>query len=166
MTAAFSTSLHLPTERATAAFAAALAPMLGPGDTLLLSGPVGAGKSHFARALIKARLAAAGTDEDVPSPTYTLVQTYRDGVCEIWHADLYRLTSADELVELGMDMAFETDIVLVEWPERLGSLAPKGALSIELSPGKTPEAREARLWSGDDRWRARIDRAADVLDHA
>ena len=84
--------IELPTGAATTALAERLAPRLGPGDTLLLSGPIGAGKTHFARALIKARLRAAGRDEDVPSPTFTLVQTYDDGICEIWHADLYRLT--------------------------------------------------------------------------
>ena len=83
----------------TAAFARALAPELGAGDTLLLDGPVGAGKSHFARALIRARL--QNPAEDVPSPTFTLVQTY-EGSPPIWHADLYRLTDAAEIDELGL----------------------------------------------------------------
>ncbi len=89
--------LDLPTPEATTAFAAALAPRLRAGDALLLEGPIGAGKTHLARALIQARLAAAGRLEDVPSPTYTLVQTYDDGGTEIWHADLYRLSGGADL---------------------------------------------------------------------
>ncbi|WP_375174034.1 tRNA (adenosine(37)-N6)-threonylcarbamoyltransferase complex ATPase subunit type 1 TsaE [Pseudooceanicola sp.] len=103
---------------------------LTPGSTLLLEGPVGAGKTHFARALIQSLLL---TPEDVPSPTFTLVQTYdgRDG--EIWHADLYRLTSPDEVIELGLEEAFDTAICLVEWPDRLGPLAPPGALTLRFA---------------------------------
>ena len=117
----------------TTRFAAALAPTLGPGDVLLLSGGIGAGKTHFARSLIQTRLAAAGLVEDVPSPTFTLVQTYEDGVGEIWHADLYRLTHPDEVEELGLIDAFQGAICLVEWPDRLGDLTPDGAVALELA---------------------------------
>lgn len=120
----------LPTEAATDALAALLAEQVGPGDTLLLTGPIGAGKSHLSRALIRARL---GRQEDVPSPTFTLVQTYDDPRGDIWHADLYRLSHPDEVLELGLDEAFQTAICLIEWPERLGRFAPKGAISINLS---------------------------------
>ena len=106
-----------------------LAAHLQPGDCLLLSGPIGAGKSHLARALIRARL---GRFEDVPSPTFTLVQTYEADV-EIWHADLYRLSHPDEVLELGLDEAFDRAICLIEWPDRLGRLVPKGAISVTLS---------------------------------
>ena len=107
-----------------------LAPRLLAGDTILLSGPIGAGKTHFARALIQTRLAMVGLSEDVPSPTFTLVQTYDAETVEIWHADLYRLTSPDEIVELGIEDAFETAITLVEWPDRLGADSPTGACSM------------------------------------
>lgn len=103
-----------------------LAPKLVPGDCLLLNGPIGAGKSHFARALILARL---GRREDVPSPTFTLVQTYQADV-EIWHADLYRLTHPDEVLELGLDAAFDTAISIIEWPDRLGKSCPADAIRL------------------------------------
>ncbi|MDE3027548.1 MAG: tRNA (adenosine(37)-N6)-threonylcarbamoyltransferase complex ATPase subunit type 1 TsaE [Paracoccaceae bacterium] len=128
-----------------------LAPQLRAGDVILLSGPIGAGKTHLARAIIKARLAALGRDEDVPSPTFTLVQTYGGGAAEIWHADLYRLSHPNEAEELGLADAFETAICLVEWPDRLGSLTPQGALWITLSAPADMEGREAVL-AGGDRW--------------
>ena len=88
----------LADEDATAALAQHIAGRLGAGDTLLLEGDIGAGKSAFARALIRARL---GRMEDVPSPTFTLVQTYEDDDGDIWHCDLYRLTHPDEALELS-----------------------------------------------------------------
>lgn len=127
-------SLHLslagPDE--TAAAATRLAPHLRAGDCVLLTGSLGVGKTHFARALVQSRLAVHGVTEDVPSPTFTLVQTYDDTLCEIWHADLYRLTDPIELIELGLEDAFTSAITLIEWPDRLGSYAPKGALQITL----------------------------------
>jgi tRNA threonylcarbamoyladenosine biosynthesis protein TsaE len=122
-------SLYLPDETATERLGAWFAHYLAAGDCVLLSGQIGAGKSHFARALIRARL---GRMEDVPSPTFTLVQTY-DSDIEIWHADLYRLTNPDEVRELGLEDAFASAICLVEWPDRLGPLAPAGAIRIALS---------------------------------
>lgn len=147
----FDLSLTLKTPEHTADLARRLAPRLRPGDVILLSGPIGAGKTHFARALIQARLAADGRAEDVPSPTFTLVQVYEAGA-EIWHADLYRLTSAEEVLELGLDEAFETAICLVEWPDRLGGLRPAGALEVTLMPDAAGEARVARLRSDSARW--------------
>src|SRR5210317_2389261 len=93
---------HLPDEAATATLAARMAPLLAKGDTLLLEGDIGAGKSAFARALIRARL---GRMEDVPSPTFTIVQTYEADDGDIWHCDLYRLTHPDEAFELGLEDA-------------------------------------------------------------
>lgn len=122
--------LHLATDDDTTRLGQTLAPLLAAGDTVLLSGPIGAGKTHLARALIQARL---GRAEDVPSPSFTLVQTYDAGEVEIWHADLYRLSQPDEVWELGLDHAFATAICLVEWPDRLGSHLPPDAVSITLS---------------------------------
>lgn len=122
-------TFYLDTEDATSRLGAWLFDHLTAGDTVLLSGPIGAGKSHFARAFIRARL---GRMEDVPSPTFTLVQTYEADV-EIWHADLYRLSHPDDVIELGLDQAFQTAICLIEWPDRLGNLAPKTAIKIDFS---------------------------------
>jgi tRNA threonylcarbamoyladenosine biosynthesis protein TsaE len=124
-----SLTLTLPTEADTAALGVRLAGMARPGDCILLEGPIGAGKSCLARAFIRARL---GREEEVPSPTFTLVQTYDAGGAEIWHADLYRLTHPDEVWELGLDDAFQTAICLVEWPDRLGAHVPEGALRLRL----------------------------------
>ncbi|MEM7488306.1 MAG: tRNA (adenosine(37)-N6)-threonylcarbamoyltransferase complex ATPase subunit type 1 TsaE, partial [Pseudomonadota bacterium] len=112
-----------------------------PGDCLLLSGPVGAGKTAFARAVIHARLAAEERPpEDVPSPTFTLVQTYDVGPFEIWHADLYRLTDPAEVLELGLEEAFRDAVCLIEWPDRLGPDTPPDALRLDFAldgPGRS-----------------------------
>ena len=113
--------------------ATSLAPHLVPGHCLLLSGAIGTGKTAFARALIQRRLCAAGRQEDIPSPTFTLVQSYCDGKAEILHADLYRIEAPSELPALGLDEAFEDTICIIEWPERLGDdLRPEHALEIAL----------------------------------
>lgn len=123
-------SFCLASDEATDALGRWLAERLRPGDTLLLQGPIGAGKSHLARAIIRARL---GRMEDVPSPTFTLVQTYDAPDAEIWHADLYRLTHPDEVMELGLDAAFDQAICLIEWPDRLGALVPANAIRLRLA---------------------------------
>ncbi len=124
-----------------------------PGDCILLSGSIGAGKSHLARAAIRSLMQRAGEPpEDIPSPTYTLVQTYPCGDTEIWHADLYRLTDPTEVFELGLDTAFLDGICLIEWPDRLGSEIPRGALSITLTEIDDGAARHAQLEGAADRW--------------
>lgn len=123
----------LETAEDAAALAVAFSAHLKGSDCLLLSGPVGAGKTHFARSIIQAMMARDGQVEDVPSPTFTLVQVYETSVGEVWHTDLYRLTHVDELTELGLDDAFETAITLVEWPDRLGSAKPERHLDLTFS---------------------------------
>jgi tRNA threonylcarbamoyladenosine biosynthesis protein TsaE len=135
-------TLTLADAAATARLAAAMAPHLRAGDFLGLLGPLGAGKSHFARALIATRLKCLGRAEDIPSPSFTLVQTYDLGAVTLWHADLYRLSSAEELPELGLDEAIPTAICLVEWPERLGALLPGRRLDLTL--GFLPDSDDAR----------------------
>ncbi len=120
----------LPTEADTAAFAAAIGKALKPGDVLLLEGQIGAGKSAFARALIRS---LARAEIEVPSPTFTLVQTYDLPLAEVWHCDLYRLSHPDEVFELGLDTAFDTAICLIEWPDRLGADLPDGALTLHFT---------------------------------
>jgi len=148
----FSLQIPLCSPEATAAFAATIAPLLEPGDTLLLTGDVGAGKTHFARALIQARLSKSGIAEEIPSPTYTLVQTYNDRVCDIWHADLYRVLDGAEVVELGLVDAFPDAVCLVEWPDRLGAYVPENPLCITLSSGKSPDFREAIITGNLPYW--------------
>ena len=145
-------AVPLPDPEATAALARRLAPHLRAGDVILLEGPIGAGKTHFARALIQ----ALGVAEDVPSPTFTLVQTYEAPDFDIWHADLYRLTHPDEAVELGLTEAFESALCLVEWPEKLGRDAPNAALTLRFSI--QGDGRVAKFL-GADAW---LERLADV----
>ncbi|MBK4217623.1 tRNA (adenosine(37)-N6)-threonylcarbamoyltransferase complex ATPase subunit type 1 TsaE [Paracoccus caeni] len=142
-------------EQTTAALARMLAAISRPGQAILLDGPVGAGKTHFARAFIRARQGALA--EDVPSPTFTLVQTYDDPMgTEIWHADLYRLTDPSELDELGLDEALDSAISLIEWPDRMERL-PDGALTVMIEADANPDLRRITLtgWLGLDRAVAR-----------
>ena len=134
--------LDLPDEAATEALARRLAAVVRPGDVIALWGGLGAGKTAFARAFIRA---AGNPAEDVPSPTFTLVQTYGLAAGPCWHFDLYRLQSPDEVWELGIEDAFGQGIVLIEWPERLGSLLPADRLDVHLESGTTQHARRVRL---------------------
>ncbi|WP_424932266.1 tRNA (adenosine(37)-N6)-threonylcarbamoyltransferase complex ATPase subunit type 1 TsaE [Amaricoccus macauensis] len=137
----------------TAALAASIAPHLMPRDVVGLVGDLGAGKSHFARALISARLAALGLEDDIPSPSFTLVQTYDLENAELWHVDLYRLADAGEIIELGIEEAFESSIVLVEWIDRLGNDAPRRMLRIELDfDSNTESSRRIRLSALGNDW--------------
>ena len=124
------------------------------GDIVLLKGEIGAGKSHFARSLIQA---AMDKVEEVPSPTFTLVQTYDTVVGSIWHADLYRLNDQSEVFELGLIDAFGNDIVLIEWPDRLGYLEPQDALTIELVILEN-DKREVIFSTSSCVWEARLEK--------
>jgi tRNA threonylcarbamoyladenosine biosynthesis protein TsaE len=145
--------LALPGLPDTRALAGLLAAEARRGDVIALSGPLGAGKTAFARAFIH----SLGIAEEVPSPTFTLVQTYvAPGGLPIAHFDLYRLESPDDVWELGWEDALEQAVVLVEWPERLeGRLLPADRLVIALRPAG-PEAREAEI-TGHGSW---VDRLA------
>ncbi len=145
-------TLDLADADLTACLARVMAAVLKPGDVIALEGPVGAGKTHFARAFIRARQGDAA--EEVPSPTFTLVQTYADPLgTEIWHADLYRLTHPDELVELGLDEAMRHGIVLIEWPDHGGPLPEPLTVGLELH-ADFPELRRITLAGSEPRWGA------------
>lgn len=148
-------SRDLPDESATEALAGILAAIARPGDVLALAGDLGTGKTVLARAFIRAR---GDGLEEVPSPTFTLVQTYdlADGM--IYHFDLYRLTTADEAFELGIDEAFADGISLIEWPQRLGSRLPAERLDIEIRHGAQPDARHVTL-AGTSDWIERLKEA-------
>ena len=143
---------RLADEDATARLGRAVARTLGRHEAVCLKGVLGAGKTTLARALIRERTAAL---EDVPSPTFTLVQFYEGKGLKLAHFDLYRLTRADEAYELGLDEALEDGAAVIEWPERLGRRLPRDRLDIELTiVGEAPrESRLARLnphgaWEG------------------
>ena len=139
--------LSLPDLRATEALGQRIAAVIRPGDAVLLDGPLGAGKSALARALLRA--AAADPALDVPSPSYTLVQEYHTPVGPICHFDLWRLDGPGGVVELGWDEARQ-GIVVVEWADRLGVLRPDDALSVLLEP-VGEHARAAVLTGWADR---------------
>src|SRR5205807_1400627 len=142
---ASSFTVLLPNEPATRRLAIDISSILKPGDLVTLSGDLGAGKTAFARALIR-HLAADGT-LDVPSPTFTLVQTYALPRFTVVHADLYRVTHAGELAELGVDEAAENAVVLLEWPDRAEEVLPADRLDIAftLAPHLGINARNAEI---------------------
>ena len=134
--------------------ASALKENLQNGDIILLKGKIGAGKSLFARSLIQSTMDQV---EEVPSPTFTIVQTYETKLGSIWHADLYRLTDQSEIFELGLIDAFVSEIVIVEWPERLGHLEPQDALTVEIIILKN-DKREVIFSTNSSMWKARLEK--------
>jgi len=120
----------LPDAAATEALGAKLAARLAVGDTLLLFGDLGAGKTTLARGLVGAW---TGEGDETPSPTYTLVQTYDGPGGELWHFDLYRLESPDDAAELGLEEALASGVAVIEWPERLGAFAPPDRIELRLA---------------------------------
>ena len=155
-------SLSLDSPDATARLAARLGALLRPGDCLLLDGPIGAGKTHFARALIQPLL---DVPEDIPSPTFTLVQTYDTRAGALWHADLYRLSAPEEVEELGLVEAMEHEICVIEWSEKLGPLTPPDALHLTFVPDAADAQRRHLTfdWSAP-RWAAILDHLEETAD--
>ncbi|GBQ07273.1 tRNA (adenosine(37)-N6)-threonylcarbamoyltransferase complex ATPase subunit type 1 TsaE [Acetobacter cerevisiae] len=141
------TQIVLKNEQATEQLARMLAASTQAGDAFLLTGPLGAGKSVFARAFL--RCFCKDDTLEVPSPTYTLVQTYQAPACAVSHFDLWRLGGPDELEELGWDDARD-GVVLVEWPERLEDLTPPEALHIGFTV-RADGVRTVHLHGWDDR---------------
>jgi len=137
------TQIRLENEAATVAFAKKLANEIRPGQVIALSGELGAGKSVFARALMRA---LGVTDEALPSPTFALIQTY-DGIgCQVSHMDWYRLDDAEEIEMLGVRDYFQPPWVsIIEWPERAPSILPSDAIRIEIKTD--PDDFELRFLS-------------------
>lgn len=142
---------RLDDEAATARLGAAIAAELKSGEAVCLSGPLGAGKSTLARALVRA-LTTPG--EDVPSPTFTLVQFYEGPRLKVAHFDLYRLSNPDEAYEIGLDEALDEGAAVIEWPERLEGRLPADRLDVEIAPSDDDaDGRRVRLiphgaWKG------------------
>ncbi len=137
---------------ATHALGRRLARGLRGGEVVALSGPLGAGKTELARALIRAR---AGAPIEVPSPSFTLIQDYPLAGLVIRHIDLYRVEDPAELVELGLEAPGPDEVWLLEWPERAPGLLPKDRLEIALAQGPRPDARIAQLTAGPG-WAERL----------
>ena len=146
-------SVTLSDDAATARLGARLAAFLKAGDFIALRGDLGAGKTALARAIIQTRARAQGLSEEVPSPTFTLVQIYDRADLTLVHVDLYRISDPHELEELGLEEVRDDSALLVEWPERLGGELPTERLDITLE--LVPEGgRRARLAAGPS-WQAR-----------
>jgi tRNA threonylcarbamoyladenosine biosynthesis protein TsaE len=151
-------TILLPDESATAALAARLAPLARIGDVLALWGNLGAGKTVFARAFIRTR---GRPDEEVPSPTFTLVQAYPpappfEGV--VYHFDFFRLSAPEEAYELGIEEAMIDGISLIEWPERVRPLLPRQRLNLMFQPGPRPQSRRVAITGGGG-WPQRLTEA-------
>jgi ATPase, YjeE family len=121
---------RLDDEAATARLGAAIAAELKAGEAVCLNGPLGAGKSTLARALVRA---LTRPDEDVPSPTFTLVQFYEGPRLKVAHFDLYRLSNPDEAYEIGLDEALDEGAAVIEWPQRLEGALPADRLDVEIA---------------------------------
>lgn len=142
--------IDLPDEAATSRLGAALSARLQPGDIIALHGDLGAGKTTLARALIRA---LCGAETEIPSPTYTLLQTYPAPDFPIYHFDLYRLEDPSEIIELGWDDTGD-GLSLIEWPGRAGPHLPQSRLDVHLAlTGKT---RIATLEPRGEDWQTRL----------
>ncbi len=143
--------LTLDGEQATAELAAEIASLAEDGDVIALSGELGTGKTTFARAFLR----EWGVREEIPSPTFTLVQTYELEAGTIWHFDLYRLENPDDALELDIEDAFTEGISLIEWPERLGAYLPWERLDLRFAIGEREDVRRVEI-EGTDEWADRL----------
>lgn len=149
-------ALYLADLAATRAFAARLSPLLKTGDVVAFDGALGAGKTELCRAIIQ----SLGFPEEVPSPTFNLVQVYEPSpenqtTPTIWHMDFYRIESPEEVFELGIEEAFEGGVSLIEWPSKLGPYLPAGFLTLRLEIAAESGARNLTI-IGDNAWKVRL----------
>lgn len=145
--------LQLHTIEDTVAFATTLARLAEKGDVILLQGDLGVGKTAFCRAFIQS---IQKIPEDVPSPTFTLAQTFQGKCFPVWHFDLYRLKQAEEVWELGLEEAFNEGVSLIEWPELIADMLPENCVCIRLSYGIDKGSRIAEL-QGVGSWEKKIE---------
>ena len=141
------------TETDTAALGVALAQHAKRGDIIALEGPLGSGKTVFARGFIQA---LCGDSTVVPSPTFTLVQIYDAPEFPLWHCDLYRLEDEEDALEIGLEEAFADAVTLIEWADRLGRWLPHRRLSVAFAGEDRDESRRIVL-DGDSDWRERLE---------
>ncbi len=151
-------SISLADVRATEELGKSLSRLLEIKDVVTLSGELGAGKTTLARAIIS----ELGHIHEVPSPTFTLVQYYHLQAVSIWHFDLYRLNSPEELLELDLDEARYSAISLIEWPDRMGDFTPEERLEIKLSFDQDEQKRHAII-TGYGNWATRIREVQSAL---
>lgn len=147
------TTFSLQTEGQTLGLGRALAAQASTGDVITLTGPLGAGKTVLARGFVTGLL---GKSVDVASPTFTLVNVYDTAEPPIWHFDLYRLESPDDIEELGLDEALASGISLIEWPEHAKGWLPEDQLRIVFSVDEPSQQRTATMSAGVS-WQSRID---------
>ena len=138
-------------------FAKNLTSFLGAGDILALDGDLGTGKTEFSRALIH----GFGFNEDVPSPTFNLLQIYEPKQHDqktpmIWHFDLYRLEKPEEAFELGIEEAFDTGLTLIEWPSKLGKYLPADILAVYIKMTGDQDMRKF-IFAGGAAWQKRLE---------
>ena len=148
-------SHEIPDEGAMISLGTRLGGLLDEGDLVLLRGELGMGKSVLARSIIRQSYPEA----EAPSPTFTFVETYEGGSRTIFHYDLYRLETPDEVWELGIEEALETGLMLVEWPDRTNALPTEEALHLLIETGESAAARRVTL-SGNANWARRLRKAA------
>jgi len=149
-------SRQLPNVGATTRLAEALSVHVRPGDVICLAGTLGVGKTAFARAFINAIAGRCGAPEqEVPSPTFTLVQSYEFPDLIISHFDLYRIEAPHEIYELGLDDAIADGVVLIEWPERMEGLLPADRLELALRSGDALDERLVEI-TGYGEWAERL----------
>ena len=152
----FSRTQRLLDVNATVQLAGVLSEHVRQGDVICLTGALGAGKTTFARAFINAiALRSNEFEEEVPSPTFTLVQTYEFSDLVVSHFDFYRIERSDEVFELGLEEAIDDGIALLEWPESLGYLLPTNRLGLALRDGSKRHVRIAEL-TGYGSWAKRL----------
>jgi tRNA threonylcarbamoyladenosine biosynthesis protein TsaE len=145
--------INIDQQSETEKIARQLAAHVQVGDVIALHGDLGVGKSVFARAFIRA---LTSDDEEVPSPTFTLVQIYDVDAGELYHFDVYRLENPDDALELGIEEAFNEGISLIEWPSKLGTYLPWNCLNIDISPTGTTETGRVMTFSSQGTWMQRL----------